>query len=72
MYPFLLQAKKSLHELSPKGVFSLIFGNEATGLPDSFLKVGTGVIIPHTNRIDSLNLPVAASIEMYETTKGRC
>lgn len=70
LYPFMLQAKKSLHEVRPEGVFSLIFGNEATGLPEEFLHVGTTVVIPHSGRIDSLNLPIAASIAMYEATKG--
>lgn len=70
LYPFMLDAQYSLHEVSPKGTFSLIFGNEATGLPAEFTQVGTSVIIPHSNRIDSLNLPIAASIAMYETTKG--
>lgn len=69
MYPFMLNAKKSLHDVSPAGNFSLIFGNEATGLPDEFLNVGTSVIIPHSSNIDSLNLPIAASIAMYESTK---
>lgn len=69
-YPFMLQAEKSLHETRPEGKFSLIFGNEATGLPEEFLKIGTSVRIPHTDRIDSLNLPVAVSIAMYEFTKG--
>ena len=69
LYPFMLDAKKSLHEIRPQGTFSLLFGNEATGLPDRFAQIGTSVIIPHSNRIDSLNLPIAASIAMYETTK---
>lgn len=69
MYPFMLKAKKKLSELEVKKPFSLIFGNEATGLPDSFLEVGTSVIIPHSDRIDSLNLPIAASIALYEATK---
>lgn len=69
LYPFMLQAQKSLHDIRPEGTFSLIFGNEATGLPTEFLQVGTSVIIPHSDRIDSLNLPIAASIAMYEATK---
>lgn len=69
LYPFMLKAKKKLKELEIKKPFSLIFGNEATGLPDSFLEVGTSVIIPHSDRIDSLNLPIAASIALYEATK---
>ncbi|MCI5639742.1 MAG: TrmH family RNA methyltransferase [Lachnospiraceae bacterium] len=71
LYPFMLNAQKKLHDIQPSGTFSLIFGNEATGLPDEFLEVGTSVIIPHSHRIDSLNLPIAASIAMYETTKQR-
>ena len=70
-YPFMLDAKQSLHEVKFKERFSLIFGNEATGLPASFREVGTTVIIPHTNDIDSLNLPIAASIALYEATKQR-
>ena len=70
LYPFMLDAKVSLHDIKPSGKFSLIFGNEATGLPHEFSSVGTSVIIPHSDRIDSLNLPIAASIAMYEATKG--
>ncbi len=69
LYPFMLDAQSSLHQIRPQGIFSLVFGNEATGLPKEFLDIGTSVIIPHTDRIDSLNLPIAASIAMYETTK---
>ncbi len=70
LYPFMLDAEKRLQEIQPQGVFSLIFGNEATGLPAEFAEVGTSVVIPHTERIDSLNLPIAASIAMYEATKN--
>lgn len=69
LYPFMLDAQSSLHQIRPQGTFSLIFGNEATGLPAEFAQIGTSVIIPHSDRIDSLNLPIAASIAMYETTK---
>ena len=40
------------------------------GLPHEFSKIGKSVIIPHSDRIDSLNLPIAASIAMYEATKA--
>lgn len=65
LYPFMLDAEKKLNDVKPKGVYSLIFGNEAAGLPESFAEVGISVIIPHSNKIDSLNLPIAASIAMY-------
>lgn len=71
MYPFMLKAEQSLNELTeeiPKP-YALIFGNEATGLSDDFLKVGTPLIIKHSKMIDSLNLPIAVSIGLYEVTK---
>lgn len=71
LYSFMLDARVSLHEIRPEGRFSLIFGNEAAGLPAEFSKIGTSVVIPHSGRIDSLNLPIAASIAMYEATKGK-
>ena len=56
--------------MNTRGRYSLVFGNEATGLPEEFANTGTPVVIPHLKGIDSLNLPVAAGIAMYEATKA--
>lgn len=73
IYPFMLKAKYSLdefHNIKPKHSYkTLVFGNEATGLDDSFLNIGTPIIIKHSNKIDSLNLPIASSVAMYEVSK---
>ena len=69
-YPFMLDGSVLLQKTELKAPFSLIFGNEATGLPASFAKIGTPVRIEHGHKIDSLNLPIAASIALYEATKG--
>lgn len=72
IYTLMLQASVNLSELETKqGNYSIVFGNEATGLPREFLNIGTPVIIKHTNKIDSLNLPIAVSITLYEFTKER-
>lgn len=70
-YPFMLKGAVPLQELTrnPGERFSLIFGNEATGLPDSFAEIGQSVVIRHTNHIDSLNLALATGIAVYEFTK---
>lgn len=69
-YCFMLQeGSKSIHSTNISEPYSLIFGNEATGLSDSYSKIGQSVIIPQTNNIDSLNLSMAAGIAMYEFTK---
>lgn len=72
MYPFMLKGAVPLQELvrDPKETFSLIFGNEATGLPDSFAQIGQSVVIRHTDHIDSLNLALATGIALYAFFPG--
>jgi TrmH family RNA methyltransferase len=65
LYPFMLQAKTSLKEVKKGQPYSLIFGNEATGLEPSFLNVGEPLIIPQSSSVDSLNLDNAVSIALY-------
>ena len=68
-YAFMLTASIPITEVSIREPYSLIFGNEATGLPDEYAGFCTPVVIKHSNAIDSLNLPMAAGIAMYEFTK---
>ncbi len=49
--------------------FSLIFGNESSGLPADFLKLGTPARILHCDTVDSLNLPMAVGIGLYTFTE---
>ncbi|MBP5330907.1 MAG: TrmH family RNA methyltransferase [Lachnospiraceae bacterium] len=70
-YPFMLDGSCSLQD-APKPLsesFSLIFGNEATGLPKEFSGCGCPVRIEQTEYVDSLNLTIAAGIGMYEFGK---
>lgn len=69
-YPFMLDGSTLLHETKIEKPFSLVMGNEATGLPAEFSKIGCPVRIEHGHGIDSLNLPIATSIGLYEATKG--
>lgn len=69
LYPFMLDGSTLLQKTNIQGPFSLIFGNEATGLPASFQAKGQPVRIEHTHNIDSLNLPTAVGIAIYEATK---
>jgi len=66
-FTFMLNGKKTLtiKDCPKSKLFSLIFGNEATGLDDSFLDVGTSVIIPQSPDVDSLNLTIAVGIGAY-------
>ncbi len=68
LYPFMLDGSRSLAGAPrPESeCFSLIFGNEATGLPKEFSGYGCPVRIEQTEFVDSLNLTIAAGIGMYE------
>ena len=66
----MLKAKTTLQNLDKKlSPHTLIFGNEASGLDDKFLDIGTPLLISHSNQIDSLNLSMSVGIALYEFNK---
>jgi len=67
LYPFMLDGARTLGEVARQArpPFSLIFGNEQTGLPPRFAQLGQSVFIPQSDEIDSLNLAVAVSVGTY-------
>ena len=66
VYPFMLEGSRLLGEIpKPEGDFSLVFGNEAAGLPPFFQKAGQSVRIPMSGDVDSYNLAVSAAIGLY-------
>lgn len=71
LYAFMLSSSIPITEIEKKEPYSLVFGNEARGLPDIYADFCRSVVIRHSQDIDSLNLPIAAGIAMYEFTKGR-
>ena len=73
LYPFMLDGARTLNETAEKAQapFSLIFGNEASGLPARFAQMGQSVFIPQSGEVDSLNLAVAVSVGTYVFMHGR-
>ncbi|MBQ9211752.1 MAG: TrmH family RNA methyltransferase [Clostridia bacterium] len=67
-YPFMLDASVPLSEALRAPLSShrtLIFGNEGRGLPPEFAQIGQPVRIPSNDKVDSLNLAIAAGIGIY-------
>jgi TrmH family RNA methyltransferase len=64
-YAFMLGANTYIEDVHFEKPFSLIFGNEASGLPEYFADLCKPVVIGHTHIIDSQNLPIAAGIAMF-------
>ena len=68
LYPFMLDASVPLREAvreKPER-WTLVFGNEGKGLPKEFSAMGQAVRIESNDRVDSLNLAIAAGIGIYE------
>ena len=72
LFPFMLDGAIPLNEAArgAKPPFSLVFGNEQTGLPPEFAQLGQSVMIPQSSEIDSLNLAVAVSVGSYVFLQG--
>ena len=66
LYPFMLDASVPLREIREvPAVYSLVFGNEGSGLPAEFASMGQPVRIESSDKVDSLNLAIAAGIGIY-------
>ena len=69
LYPFMLDASIPLRQVKDvPEVYSLIFGNEGSGLPPEFAGMGRPVRIESNDKVDSLNLGIAAAIGIYTFT----
>ena len=74
LYPFMLDGSRSLPDVlagDVPGNWTLIFGNEGSGLPAEFSRMGQPVRIPSNDRVDSLNLSIAAAIGIYGFTQKK-
>lgn len=73
VYPFMLTGAVPLQSCTPQPDqrFALVFGNEATGLPEEFAGYGQSILIENSEEVDSLNLSIAVACGLYEFTKKR-
>ena len=69
-YFFMLNGTKQLGKFKLNTTtYDLVFGNEASGLPDHLLNYDESVVIKHSKNIDSLNLPISVAMAIYEFNK---
>jgi TrmH family RNA methyltransferase len=69
----MLDASLPLREVLRKPIktpYTLIFGNEGSGLPAEFASFGQPVRIESNDKVDSLNLAIAAGIAIYGFAGG--
>jgi len=65
LFPFMLGGNLTINECPSVKLHTLIFGNESSGLDDSYSNIGTSVRIPQSEHVDSHNLCVAVGIGAY-------
>lgn len=71
IYPFMTGGNQLLNDVHFQQPHALVFGNEASGLPESYRKVGTAVTIPQSEDVDSLNVGVAVGIGIYAAASSK-
>ncbi|MCD8029192.1 MAG: TrmH family RNA methyltransferase [Erysipelotrichaceae bacterium] len=70
IYPLMLKGATNIHQVETNKIHTLIFGNESSGLEDSYLNYGQSVFIPHSEQIDSLNLSMALGLTLFHFSKN--
>ena len=65
LYSFMLNADYEIADVKYEKPFTLVFGNEGAGLPESYRNFSKTVYIQHSEDIDSLNLSVCVGIALF-------
>lgn len=68
-YPLMTDSNVDLQEVQFQSPYSLIFGNESSGLPEVFHSIGRSVKIKQSEKIDSLNIAISVGICLYEARR---
>lgn len=65
LYALMVDGDTELLEAEFKIPYSIILGNESSGLPSDYHSIATSIRIRTTNNVDSLNITSACSIALY-------
>ncbi len=64
-YLFMTDGEEILSKLKAKNPYSLVFGNEANGIPEDYRSLGRSVKIEQSGKIDSLNLAISTAVTLH-------
>lgn len=67
LYPLMTNGEVSLPKVKFQVPYTLVFGDEASGLGDEYHQFGTSIRIPQDDAVDSLNLALSAGITLYHS-----
>jgi len=66
LYPMMTDGKVSLKEVEFQTPYSIIFGEESSGLGEEYHQFGTSVCIPQEDAVDSLNIALSTGVTLYQ------
>jgi len=69
IYSFMTDGRAAIGRVRFESPCALVFGNESSGLAAGFHDLGTSVAIPQMEDVDSLSLPTAVAIALYERSR---
>jgi len=71
IYPFMLDGGRvlTLDACPEASCYTLVFGNEAAGLPPVYQTYGQSLFIPQSGAVDSLNLAVSVAVGAFLFTQ---
>lgn len=71
LYPLMTGGRTTLPEADFRPPYTLIFGDEASGLPEAYHQYGESVAIPQSEAVDSLNIALSVGISLYQAFLNR-
>lgn len=72
LYPMMTDGEVSLTEAHFRSPYTLIFGEESSGLGQEYHQFGTSVRIPQEGAVDSLNIALSVGVTLYQAyTNGK-
>lgn len=71
LYPLMSDGRTPIRTAMFAPPYALVFGNESSGLAPEFHNLGTSIRIPHSDRVDSLNLSVAVGIALFAAAQDQ-
>jgi TrmH family RNA methyltransferase len=70
LYPFMTTGRSTLEQTAFTQPYSVLFGNESSGLPGEYEMLGESVRIAHAAAVDSLNVAITAGITLHHLCRS--
>jgi len=70
LYPLMTDGHQALPQVTFQMPYTLIFGEESSGLSPDFHQYGTSVRIPQRSDVDSLNIALSAAVTLYQAQQS--